>query len=485
MKGIDLELSDYLRIVRKHWRSITAITLVAVFAAALFSLLSKPTYTATTSVFLSVKSVNTAGELNSGATYAENQVQSFARVARTPIVLQPVIDELGLAVTAEDLAKKVTASVPSNTATIDVAVVQGDPQVAADIANAIGEQVVATVQELSPPSSDGTDTVEATIIRPAAVPASPTTPKVAQNLALGLLVGLALGVGQALLRDLLNTRVRNQSDLERVTDAAVLAQVMLEAPGADGTVPTIAEPRSLRGESYRRLRTNLQFLSLAEGKNSFVVTSTVAGEGKTTTSLNMAMALAEAGKRVLLVDADLRRPRVAENLGLEGAAGLTTVLIGRASLEDVVQPYGNDQLDVLTSGPIPPNPSELLGFDAMRNLIAEASKAYDLVIFDAPPLLPVTDAAILANATGGALVVVGCNIVRSVELQGALQSLERADARVLGLVLNRLKREDEDRYGYNYVYDPEPLKLQRLHDAAGPGPSGPARRSLWATTSAG
>ena len=292
------------------------------------------------------------------------------------------------------------------------------------------------------------------------------------------MLGLALGVGQALLRDTLNTRVRNEADLAQVTDRALLGQIMLDDGGKDGRVPVIAEPRSLRGESYRRLRTNLQFLGLTEGQRSIVVTSTVPGEGKTTTAINTAVAMAEAGSRVLLVDADLRRPRVADSFGFEGAAGLTTVLIGRAALADVVQPYGAGQLDVLTSGPIPPNPSELLGFDAMKTLLREATDAYDVVLIDAPPLLPVTDAAILANIAGGALLVVGSRIVRRAELDSALKALDRAEARVLGLVLNKVKHEDEDRYGYDQIYQSDPVAPQRAHlpesDAA------PERRSIWA-----
>lgn len=474
---------DYLRIVRKHWRSIVAIVLVAVIGAGLFSLLSKPTYTATTSIFLSVKSVTSAGDLNSGSTFAENQVQSYARVARTPIVLQPVIDSLGLDLTAEGLAAQVTATVPANTATVDFAVVNGDPDQAARIANAIGERVVATVKELSPPSANGGEMVTATIIRPAATPSSPTTPKPAQNLALGLMLGLLLGVGQAVLRDSLNTLVRSEHDIARVTSRPVIGSIMFDQSLVDGSRTTVADPRSVRAETYRRLRTNLQFLGLEDGRRAIVVTSTVPGEGKTTTAINVAVTMAAAGERVLLIDADLRRPRIADQFGLESAAGLTTVLIGQASLDDVVQPQGTSGLDVLASGPIPPNPSELLGFPVMKKLLEEATQRYDVVILDTPPLLPVTDAAILSRITSGALIVVGSRVVRRPELEAALQSLDRVEARVLGLVINKMQKQDEDHYGYGYGYQHAYEQLetagpdQASGDAAAQAAaSGPARR---------
>ena len=467
-----MELTDYLRSARKHWRSIVAIVLTGVIAAGALSLLSKPTYTATTTIFLSVKSVNSIGELNSSSTFAENQVQSFARVARTPIVLQPVIDSLGLDITAEKLAESITATVPVNTATVDVAVVDRDPAQSARIANALAQQVVVTVKDLSPPSPDGGETVAATIVRPAATPLTPTTPKPAQNLALGLLLGLMLGAGQAILRDTLDTKVRNERDVELVTERPVLGSIMFD-PALLTSPSVLPDPRSLRAESYRRLRTNLQFLGLADHHRAIVITSSVPGEGKTTTAVNIAATMAAAGERVLLVDADLRRPRVATLLGLESAAGLTTILIGQASVADVVQPQGIGGFDVIASGPIPPNPSELLGFDEMKDFLAQATQAYDVVILDAPPLLPVTDAAVLSRIASGALVVAGSRIVKRPELATALQSLERVEGRVLGIALNKMQKQDEDGYGYGYEHTYE----QRAVTVPGPDDTPPRRAS--------
>ena len=447
-----MELIDYLRIARKHWRSIVAIVLLSVLGAGLFSILSRPIYTATTSIFVSVASVNTAGDLNSGSSYAANQVKSFAVVATAPIVLQPVIDSLGLQTTPEELDKKVTATVPVGTATIDIAVVDGDAAQAARIANALGAQIVTAVKQLAPPSSNGAPTVAATIISPAVTPLVPTTPRTAQNLALGLAVGLLLGAGQAVLRDVLNTRVRSEHDIERVTDRAVIGSVMFDRSHKQGLAAVVADPGTPRSESYKRLRTNLQFLGLEEDRRAIVVTSTVPSEGKTTTAINVALSMATAGERVLLIDADLRRPRIATYFGLEGGAGLTTVLIGQARLDEVAQTHGESGLDILASGPIPPNPSELLGFPEMKGLLHEATRHYDVVILDTPPLLPVTDAAILSHITSGALVVVGSRIVRRNELGAALKSLDDVDTRVLGLVLNRVQKADEDRYGYGYEH---------------------------------
>jgi succinoglycan biosynthesis transport protein ExoP len=165
---------------------------------------------------------------------------------------------------------------------------------------------------------------------------------------------------------------------------------------------------------------------------TIVVTSSLPGEGKSTTAINLAITLADAGSRVALIDADLRRPSLAEYMGLEGEVGLTTVLIGQADLRDAIQPWGDSSLHVLPSGQIPPNPSELLGSLSMANLLEQLTNRYDIVLIDTPPLLPVTDAAILATITGGALVVAAADRLHRQQLTDGLGSLETVGARVLG-----------------------------------------------------
>ncbi|BCW37360.1 hypothetical protein StoSoilA2_34160 [Arthrobacter sp. StoSoilA2] len=179
------------------------------------------------------------------------------------------------------------------------------------------------------------------------------------------------------------------------------------------------------------------------------------GEGKSTTATNLAIALAQAGQSVCLVDADLRRPTVSKYLGLDRNAGLTTALVGIADINDLLQHWGDDQLYVLTSGQIPPNPSELLGSDAMKRLVKRLEDAFDAVVIDAPPLLPVTDAAVLAQHVGGVVVVIGTQKLRRHELQKSLNALEMVGANILGIVLNRLPLKGPDAYSYTYYVQEE------------------------------
>jgi len=198
----------------------------------------------------------------------------------------------------------------------------------------------------------------------------------------------------------------------------------------------------------------LQFIDVADRPKSIVITSSVPAEGKSTIALNLAVSLADTGARVILVDADLRRPSMAEYVGIEGNVGLTTVLIGRADVADVVQPLGTTTLDLLPSGRIPPNPSELLGSPAMAGLLDRLTASYDMVLLDSPPLLPVTDAAVLAKMAGGALVVVGADRIHRPQLVESLGSLQTAGAHILGIVLNKTDRREAGTYSYESGYAP-------------------------------
>jgi capsular exopolysaccharide synthesis family protein len=194
-------------------------------------------------------------------------------------------------------------------------------------------------------------------------------------------------------------------------------------------------------------------------------------EGKTTTVAHLAQTLAAAGKRVCIVEGDLRRPRLMSYIGLEGGAGLTNVLIGEAELDDMLQPYGDTSLTLLGSGPIPPNPAELLGSEPMQALINELTERFDIVMVDAPPLLPVTDAAVLSRVTDGAVIVVGVGIVKREHLTRTLQRLEQAQGHLLGLILNQLPTRGADAYYGGYYggyYAPKAAAVQRTgsHRAA-------------------
>ncbi|MCB2069472.1 MAG: CpsD/CapB family tyrosine-protein kinase, partial [Ottowia sp.] len=231
----------------------------------------------------------------------------------------------------------------------------------------------------------------------------------------------------------------------------ILGSIAYDPDAAKRPLIVEVDPRSPRAEAFRVLRTNLQFVDAAAHPRTIVVTSSLVGEGKSTMAANLALTMAQAGSRVCLIEADLRRPKVLEYMGLEGGVGLTDALIGRTDVMDVVQPYGGTNLWVLGAGPIPPNPSELLGSTAMRSLLSNLGSRFDYVVVDAPPALPVTDAVVISKLVDGAIVVAGSGMVERDQLALTLESLESVNGHVLGIVLNRVPVKHSQQYG-GYAY---------------------------------
>jgi capsular exopolysaccharide synthesis family protein len=451
-----VELKDYVRIFHKSWILIVACVLFGIAASAAASIATTPKYVASTQLYVSVKAAADAGsgELVQGTSFARQAVTSYVDVVNSAIVLNDVIAELGLDLTAAQLAPSIASSSPLNTVLIDVSVTNSDPALAAKIANSVGSNFSRiVVDELEKPDGEAISPVKIETIQPAQVPTRPTSPNVPLNIALGLLVGLAVGIGIAVLRSVLDTRIHSLHDIELVTDTPMLGGINFDPDAKKRPLVVHADPKSPRAESFRSLRTNLQFVNISGGPRSFVVTSSIPGEGKSTTTANLAIALAETGVRVALIDGDLRLPRLAHYMGLEGAVGLTDVLIGRAELADVLQSWGRDKLVVLPSGRVPPNPSELLGSAAMSNLLDSLTAEFDVVLIDAPPLLLVTDAAVLSKLTGGALLVVASGRTKRNELASAVKALERVESSPVGVIITMLPTKGPDSYGYGqYSY---------------------------------
>ncbi|GAA4415521.1 polysaccharide biosynthesis tyrosine autokinase [Georgenia halophila] len=466
-----MELRDYVTVLRSRWLLASLVAVSTIAATALVTLLMTPSYTAETRMYFSIQGEHSIAELQQGSTFTQAQLSSYAEVATSPFVLEPVIEEMGLDATPGQLAERLTVDVPPGTTILTITSSDQDAHQAATLANAVAAELSRAASELSPSQADGMEPVSATIVSPAVAPSSPSSPNVVLNLALGLVIGVVLGVAAAVLRHMLDTKVRDQEDVADVTDSPVVGVVSFEPDKATQHIFMDSDPMGVRAEAVRRLRTNLQFYNVDRSSISVVVTSSVPGEGKSITSVNLAVALADAGARVLLVDGDLRRPSLAEYTGLEGGAGLTTVLIGRAELEDVVQPWRQSSLWIVPAGPTPPNPSELLGSATMAEFMERASAMYDVVLYDSPPLLPVTDAAVLSRRAAGTLVVAGADRIHRAQLRESLSMLEAVGARVIGVALNKVQQSRlRQRYYYGtYGSDDDGGGRSR----PGPAPSEP------------
>ncbi|WP_082801382.1 polysaccharide biosynthesis tyrosine autokinase [Herbidospora cretacea] len=316
------------------------------------------------------------------------------------------------------LAGNVRAETVPGTVLLRAIVTDSDPARAARVANRIGDELSGLIHTLG-----NRPAIKVAVIDPATVPVSPVSPKPPINVAAGILLGLVFAYGLLMLRSRLDTAVADSDDL-----AAAIGAPTLGVIGRDRRQPLAVT------EAFRALRTNLQFVGVDGRPRSLLVTSSGTGEGKSTLAINLALAVAQTGRRVALVDADLRRPSIARCLGLEPAMGLTDVLAGSARLPEALRRWRD--VDVLPSGRIPPNPSELAGSPGMLRVMSDLTADHDLVIVDAPPLLPVTDASVLATVCDGVLLVARAGRTRRDALTQATGQLGRVKARVVGGVLN-------------------------------------------------
>ena len=450
-----MELRDYIRLLRKAWILILAGGFVGGSLAAGYSALQAPSYQAFSKVFVSTQSNGTSQDLVQGNTFTVQRVKTYADLVLTPIVLLPIIKALALKETPEYLAQHVVATAGIDTSIINIAVIDNDPQHAAAIANSAAENLRVVVEAIEAPVGGikQSSLVKLTLVQAATVPIVQLTPNPPLYLTLGIVIGSILGIVIAVAREVLDTRIRNESDVKEITNTAILGGIVFDTKASIRPLIVHADPSSPRAESFRALRTNLQYLDIGRANRSFVVSSAVQGEGKSTTTANLAIALADSGAKVLLVDSDLRRPRIADYMGIEGAVGLTDVLIGRAELRAVIQPWGKNSLSVLPAGHIPPNPSELLGSTVMHALIERFNQDFEVVLFDAPPLLPVTDAAILARNVGGVIMVVAASRTRKAQLRSALRVIQNVGVSVSGLVLTMVPVKGADAYGYAQYSD--------------------------------
>lgn len=458
-----LTLVDYLRIARAHWKGILAFTLVFTLGAFGWALLQPKIYASTSSgIVIAGGSDNLSLSLMS-ENLSKAKAANYQSVAMSRLVAERVAESLNLSIPPTALMGFVKAVVTPGTAEIVVTASSEDPAMAQKLADAwvvaLAEQAkeMESISAVEGAPEGATPVVRVVPLGQALLPTSPVSPNVRMILGIGALGGLLLGIAYALLRNHLDRRLRDSAAIERTFGVPVIGTLPVDHR-LDGK-SAVVDAAGTRGkgshaitEALRELRTNLQFIDVDNPPRIIVVTSSVPSEGKSTVTANLAVTMAAAGENVVVVDGDLRRPTVVDVFKLVPGVGVTDVLSGGAELSDVMQQWGlMPNLHVLGSGRIPPNPSELLGSRAMESLLKALSQDA-IVLIDAPPLLPVTDAAVLTRIADGAIVVIRAGKTREEELSKALGNLERAKGHVLGTILNCVPTTGVGSYSYYSSY---------------------------------
>lgn len=476
-----MELADYLRGLRRHWIAMTLITLVGVLAAFAWASIQTPVYQATAIGLVQTRAIADANEENQNLVspaydnLARAKVPTYIDMATWEVVATGAIDLLDLNETPGQVVSRISVSNPSSTSIIRITARGATPEAAASLASAWLTSLTDTIDQVEGDGTAGSSPITLFETSSAVLPSEPVFPDMRLSLIVGGVLGLGFGIAFAMMRTVSDRRIRLADDVEGRTDIPVVGTI----PVSDSTGDTrrFSGDTSRAGsgfavsESMRALRTNLQFMDVDNPPRTIVVTSPLPGDGKSTIACNLALTLAASGRAVVLVDGDLRRSMVAKTMGLVGGSGLSDVLSGRAQLVDVLQRVPDaDNLFVLAAGSVPPNPSEVLGSERMHKLLADLA-SHATVIIDAPPVLPVTDGAVLTHQADGALVVVSVGKTTYDLLHKAVDTLSKAGGRALGIVLNKAPLRGADASAYSYEY-------RRSYGE----PAGPAARGKAAST---
>jgi capsular exopolysaccharide synthesis family protein len=457
-----MDPQHYWRALVRSWPLVVVLAIVGAVGSWGWSQSQPDSYRATSSVFVSAAEGANPTELLQGSTYTQNLVQSYTRLATSSAVLGPVIDDLDLDTTPTRLARQITAENPLNTVIIDVAVVDGDASRAAAVANAVTSSLTRQAGELSPESTDGVSTLSVTPIATAMPPQSPVGPNRRLIALTGLAGGAAAGVALALLRSLLDTRLRAVRDLEELRLAPVLGSV---ARRPRGLLAMAEQPQGAAADDFRRVRAQIQFADVDAAVRTVAVSSssTDDGDGRAPLVLEFALAFAERGLEVLVVDADLRGPGLAATAQVTDAVGLTDVVVGRTALADAVTSW-RDGVALLASGEVPPNPSPLLSSDAMVELVEAARRQYDVVILDVPPVISSSDALEIGRLTDGVVLVATAGRSLRKDLVQAVDELDAVQVPVVGIVLDGV-REGKGRRTAPTRPTASPAELRRRETA--------------------
>lgn len=449
-----MDLTGFLHVLRRRAYAVL-LCLVAGVAGALALTASTPeSYRAQARVVVNIPPGSNVTQGAQGLQLTSELLPTYAEIATSRRVADKVRDALSLPESAEQVRAKLSASPQPQTLLIDVGATDADPVRARSIADAAAVALSEAVAELERERTVGS-AITVSLLDGALLPRTPVQPRPVYNLVLGALLGLASGVLLALAIDGLDRTVKTAAAVEAAVGAPVLAVVPRRGRGQEALV-TLTDPQNTLSEAYRTLRTSVLYLHPDEQMQVLVVTSAAQAEGKTTTVLNLAVALAQGGKRVVVVDADLRRASVARELGLEGAVGVSTVVTRRAELNDALQLW-QDLFWVLPSGEIPPNPSELVGSQSMASLLDDLRASFDVVLVDTPPVLPVTDAVALSTQADGVIVVAFAGKTQRQAMAEARRRLDGVGAPVVGSVLNAVARPSTEGY---YAYATEPKNEQ-------------------------
>jgi capsular exopolysaccharide synthesis family protein len=453
-----VQIHAVLTIVRRRLLPLL-LCIVAGAAGALAVTRDSPKmYSASDTLIVNIPQASSPQEALQGVQLSSQLLASYAQVATSRSAATKVRTQLGLPEGVDDIRGKLSASPVPETLLLKISATDPDPVRAASLADAAAQVFIATVAGLE---ADKTNKVAPSVVDAAVVPTAPVSPRPKLNLAVGLFAGVLVGGLLALLLEGLDRTVKGPAQLGELARGPVLGIIPRLGTAARFPISTLEQPLTPSAESYRALRTAIHFIDPDHPLQTILITSAGPDEGKSTTAAHFAVALAQSGERVVLVDGDLRRGTLYELFGLPSGAGVTSVVTGAASLDDVLQSW-HDLLPVMGTGPLPPNPAEILGSQAMAQLLEQLRELADVVVIDAPPVLPVTDAVALSTQVDGVVLVARDSRTNRHSIVEARRRLDGVGANVVGCVLNAAKTSSDLYSDYTYLRPARETGRRRL-----------------------
>jgi capsular exopolysaccharide synthesis family protein len=431
-----MELRDYFRLFRRGWPVVVLFTLIAVAGAGFYLAVAPKTYVATATMVLVTNEPATISDAQQGSQLTQTTAPTIAAVIDSETVLAPVSAGIDPAVSTKDLIRMVSTAARLGTSIIDITVTGSNARTTAEIANLTAEGAISEVGRLDGTSaSSAAPPMRLEQIAGASIPDTPESPDIKGVLLIGVIIGLALGIGVAVLRHALDTRIHYAEDLRRSFDPPLLASIpRIGRNGGRRAKEEAADTFGAAGEGFRTLRTNLGYLESTD-RHCFALAAAGDDRDGAPTAISLALSFAEAGRRTLLIDCDLRRDSVGEALSLDHGVGLADLLGGLVELEPVTRTTNHPKLNVILSGTPQRSPSDLLSSSTMAALLQEVESDYDDVILHAPSLRGASDAAVVARVAGWTIITVAAGRSTARQLDDAIGALERVHVTPVGVVL--------------------------------------------------
>lgn len=435
------------RALRQGWLLMAACGVAVGLIALGASIAQTPEYQSTATMYVTSGSDDNSATAYQGSLASQQRVASYGRLVTTNEVVSKALAQAALRLSLSDAKKALTATAVPDTVLLDITTTDSDPGVARDLANSVAASMTAYVAQLETPAVGGQPLAKLSLVSPAEAAGTPVSPKTIRNVVIGVLAGLFIGILSVLTRARLGTRITGEDEVTELTGLPILGLIPDDDRLKRRGVIDFSSGAMVAAEAYRKLRTNLAFTQVDSPPKLILISSAVSGEGKTTTVMNLAAALVEDGKSVVVVDADLRRPQVSSRSDVLASIGLTSWLRGDTSIDDLVQQSAIPGLYILAAGPRPPNPAELLGTQRSASALDKLAKSFDYVLVDTPPALPVTDAAIVAQFVDGVILVARTGKTKVSDLLAACDAMAVSRTSLLGIVLTQV-RTPRSRYGY-------------------------------------